>query len=165
MDPAASARVLIVDDNRDAGFLLGKVLRRAGFEVAEIGDHATAIATLMSETEPVNAVISSFSTAGSAASLKLLDAIRNHQDPAINQIRLMIVTDQPRQQIFAWQAGVDEIVMRPYHAEPMVEAVTAMVRRADVDRQAHRRERIARVKATMRENPIGSATSRVASFN
>ena len=157
----APARVLVVDDNPDAAHLLGKLLRRAGYEVAEIGEHAVAVATLMAEVQPVSGVVSAFSTSGSAASLKLLDAIRNNADPKVNQVRMMIISDQERQQIFAWQAGVDEIVMRPYHAEPMTEALNRMVQRPDNERVAYRREQVARVKATVAENPM-MATARAA---
>ena len=81
-------RLLIVDDNPDAARLLGKLFRREGFEVAEVNDHQVALVALANEPNPISAVVSSFSTAGTGASVKLLDAVRNHHDPRVNTARM-----------------------------------------------------------------------------
>ena len=71
------ARILVVDDNPDAARLLGKLFRRAGYEVAEVSDHQVALITMMNEPEPISAVVASFSTSGNGSCLKLLDAVRH----------------------------------------------------------------------------------------
>ena len=143
-----SNRVLVVDDNEDAGRLLGKIVRRAGYEVAEMGDHQVAIATLVNETQPVGAVIASFTTTGTGACLRLLDAIRSHTEPKICELRVMLVSDQPRQQIFCLQAGADAIMLRPYHSTDLLDELSTMIERPDEDRMPYRRRTIELLKRT-----------------
>jgi DNA-binding response OmpR family regulator len=142
-------RVLVVDDLPEAGRLLGRILRRAGYQVAEISDPQLAVASLSQEEEPVDALVASFTTSGTRASLRLLDAIRNHTDPAVSELRVLLVSDQPRQQIFCLQAGADAILLRPYHADALLAALADMVGRSDADRVVYRRDAVEALKRTM----------------
>lgn len=148
VDPSG-VRVLVVDDHTDAGRLLGKILRRAGYEVAEISDQQLAVANLGQESEPVGAVVASFTTTGTRASLRLLDSIRNHPDPQVSSLRVLLVSDQPRQQIFCLQAGADAILLRPYHSAHLLAAMEEMIGRPDADRAAYRRATVEELKRTM----------------
>ena len=156
-------RILVVDDNSDAARLLGKLFRRVGYEVAEVGDHQVAMITMMNEPAPISAVIGSFSTSGNAACLKLLDAVRNTPDARVNAQRMVLILDSPRQQLFAWQSGVDELIMRPYRAEDMLAAVATVIGRSDGDRVGYRRQMIdllreqTRQPDEQREPTIGAA--------
>jgi CheY-like chemotaxis protein len=148
VDPSG-VRVLVVDDHPDAGRLIGTLLRHAGYEVAELGDQQLAVATLVHESEPVGAVVASFTTSGTRASLRLLDSIRNHPEPQVNGLRVLLVSDQPRQQIFCLQAGADAVLLRPYHSEVLLAAVADMVARPDAERAAYRRAAVDELKRTM----------------
>jgi len=143
------ARVLVVDDHPDAGRLVGKLLRREGYEVAELSDHQLAVANLVNETEPVAAVVASFTTSGARASLRLLDAVRNHPEARINGLRVLLMSDQPRQQIFCLQAGADAILLRPYHSDQLLTSLADMIRRPEADRTTFRRARIEQLKGEM----------------
>ena len=129
-------RILVVDDNPDSARLVAKLFRRAGFEVAEVGDHQVALMTLMNEPAPISAVIASFSGTGNAASLKLLDAVRHTPDARVNSQRMVLVLDSPRQHMFSWQSGADAVLMRPYPAAP---ATASPGQRDDTDSVAEPR--------------------------
>lgn len=132
----------MVDDNADAARLLGKLFRKQGYEVAEVGDHQVALITLMNEPDPISAVVASFSTSGNGSCLKLLDAVRHTPEARVNAQRVVLILDTPRQHMFAWQSGADEIMLRPYQADDLVAAVTATIERPDSDRPAYRRQMI-----------------------
>jgi len=140
------ARVLVVDDHPDAARLLGKLLRSAGYQVAETTEHQLAVTTLLDEPEPVDAVVASFTTSGTRASLRLLDTIRNHPEPRINGLRALLVSDQPRQQIFCLQAGADAVLLRPYHADTLARSLEQMLTRSAADRVAYRRRAVEQLK-------------------
>lgn len=136
-----SNRVLVVDDNADAATLVGRILRRAGFEVAEAGEYQLALATIANEPE-LGAVVVAFSIAGSGASLKLLDAVRNHANPDLREMPLILMTDHSRQLLFAWQAEADEVLVRPVHERRLAEAVREVLKRDDAGRAAYRSAQI-----------------------
>ncbi len=81
--------------------------------MAEVDDHHVAVNSILDEPEPIHAVVAGFSTAGTGASLRLLDAIRNHNDLRVNSTRFLLISDHPRKQIFCFQAGADAIMLRP----------------------------------------------------
>ncbi len=143
-------RVLVVDDNPDAGLLMVKLFRRAGYEVAEVTDHDVALATLINEPQPIAAVVASFSGSGTGSCLKLLDAVRNHIDPRVSAHRMVLIIDSPRQQMFSWQAGADEIILRPYHADGVITAAEKAINRANDERPMYRRRMIEELAA----NPV-----------
>jgi DNA-binding response OmpR family regulator len=162
-----SNRVLVVDDHEDAGRLVGKLLRRSGYEVAELGDHQAAIAALVEEPEPIGAVVASFTTTGTAAAIRLLDAVRNHPDPKISGLRVLLVSEQPRQQIFCYQAGADAIVLRPFHASVLLAAMSEMLNRPEDERMSYRRQRVTELKADavdFRGDPPTTWTTATAQF-
>jgi hypothetical protein len=41
--------------------------------------------------------------------------------------------------MFSWQAGIDEFLPRPFHADQLITAVTEALGRPDSDRRHHRR--------------------------
>lgn len=135
-------RILVVDDNPDACRLLGKLFRKVGYEVAEVGDHDVALVTLMNEPTPISAVVASFSLAGNTACLKLLDAVRHTPDPKVHGRKVILILDTPRQQMFSWQSGADEILLRPYPAIEMLTKVAEALERPDADRPVYRRTMI-----------------------
>jgi DNA-binding response OmpR family regulator len=144
--PKGPPRILVVDDNPDAARLLGKLFRRVGYEVAEVSDHQVALITMMNEPAPISAVIASFSTSGNGSCLKLLDAVRHTPEARVNTQRVVLILDSTRQQMFSWQSGADEIILRPYRAEDLLAAVGDVIERADADRPAYRRQMIDRIR-------------------
>lgn len=153
------ARLLVVDDNADAGRVIAKLLRNAGYEVAELHDQQTTMSMLSAESGPIDGVVASFTTAGTSAGLRLLDAIRNHVEPRVNHLKFLLVSDNPRQQLFGIQAGADALIVRPYPSIDLVEATTDMVNRSDEDRIDHRRAMIAELRSEDRRVPVTASVT------
>ena len=143
---AGPSRVLVVDDHPEAAKLLGKLLRRSGYEVAEVADDQVVLLTLTNEATPIIAVVASFSYAGTGAALKLLDGIRHAPEPRVNQCRVIVVADSSSQLMFAWQSGADAIIERPYSSAQLVSELDAAIERTNEERTAHRAEHIARLR-------------------
>ncbi len=152
-------RILVVDDDPDAARLLGAILRREGYEVAEVAEHSIALLTLVNEPNPIDGVVASFTNGGTAAGLKLLDAIRHHSDARISMTRVMLLMDSQRRHVYSFQSGVDEVVLRPTHESQIVEAVRALVTRADSERAAHRRRMIDYLNETHHSDAVESDQS------
>ncbi|MEZ5321145.1 MAG: hypothetical protein R2698_03500 [Microthrixaceae bacterium] len=141
-------RVIVVDDDPDAGRLLGALLRREGYEVAEIGDHQVVLVTLQNEPSPIAGVVVSCTAGGSAACLKLLDAVRHTPDRQVSDMALLLVLDDDQQHRFAWESGADAILTRPYHERELVDAVESMIGLGEEARVARRDHEIARLSET-----------------
>jgi DNA-binding response OmpR family regulator len=115
----------------------------------------------MNEPDPISAVIASFSTSGNGSCLKLLDAIRHTPEPRVNAQRVVLILDTPRQQMFAWQSGADEILLRPYQADDLLAAVGATI-----ERHAHRRQMIDVIREqSVATHPPGEEPVGAARFN
>jgi DNA-binding response OmpR family regulator len=155
--PQGPPRVLIVDDHPDAARLLGKIYRRAGYEVAEVDDHHVALNSIVDEPEPIHAVVAGFSTAGTGASLRLLDAIRNHHDQRVNTTRFLLISDHPRKQIFCFQAGADAIMLRPLESAELLDLTADMIVRPEEERIPYRRRKIQALKAERDISPSDPA--------
>ena len=56
--------------------------------------------------------------------------------------RVVLIIDTPKQQLFTWQSGVDDVLLRPFNASEMVELVIAAALRPDGDRPLYRRQNI-----------------------
>lgn len=140
--PNGPHRLLVVDDNPDAARLISKLLRAAGFEVAEVNDQSIALATLLNEPEPISGVIASFSSAGTPAALKLLESIRAHRDARVHRVKVITILDQPKQQLFTWQSGADGVLVRPFHSSDLVSTASDAATRPDSERARHRRDRV-----------------------
>lgn len=156
---AGPTRVLVVDDHPAAAKLLGKLLRRSGYEVAEVADEAVALHTLQNETTPITAVVASFSSAGIGAGIKLLDAIRRAPEPQVKGCRVVLMTDRSSQVLFAWQSGADAIIERPYSADHLLDELAAAIARDDAERAAWRAERVEELRriVTAAAEQVGAA--------
>jgi len=62
----------------------------------------------------------------------------------------VLIIDSPRQQMFSWQAGADEIILRPYHADGVITAAEKAINRANDERPQYRRRMIEELAA----NPV-----------
>jgi CheY-like chemotaxis protein len=144
----------VVDDHLEAGYLLSRLLRRGGYEVAELHDLDAVVETLTELDGSVAAIVATFTHAGTAASLHLLDALRNHVDPRLSSPRILLTADESRQQIFCLQAGADAVLLRPFTDVELTEAVDRMMARPERDRAAYRRIVIQRIKSE-NSSPLG----------
>src|SRR5262245_10106217 len=100
-------------------------------------------------TDPrlADCVVLDVSVGGIGGNHKLLDAIRGHHDPVVAGMRVVLVSTTASNAIFSWQAGIDEFVVRPFHADTLVEAVASAIARPDEERPRYRRQRLDAVGA------------------
>jgi len=113
-----------------------------------VGDHQAAVGAMVAHDDAVAGVVASFTTTGTSGGLRLIDALRNHPLERINQLRVLLISDQPRQQIFCLQAGADAILMRPFSDKELVATAEEMLARPDQDRESYRRSMVDEVKRT-----------------
>jgi DNA-binding response OmpR family regulator len=140
------ARVLVVHDEPDGCELLVRLLDRAGHETDRASDFLEMSDKLL-VPRPADCVVLDVAEGGIGGNLKLLDAIRGHHEPVVAAMRVVLVSATASNAIFSWQAGIDEFVVRPFHADQLVDAVGSAIRRLDEERPRYRRRRLDAVGA------------------
>lgn len=137
---AGPARLLVVDDDPDSLELISRLLEAATYGTERCADHNEAISMLKSADPPFSGLVIDFQGGGTSSSLKLLDAVRHLDDSARARVPAIILTSIDSNRVFAWQSGTDGYLVRPFHANEMIELVHAMLERTDDEREQYRRE-------------------------
>ncbi len=121
---ATRERVLIVEDNEHASFLLKRLLERAGFDAIVSPDGRDAIAKL-SSLEPVDAVLLDLMLPYVSGYQVLIEA-RKH--PAWRAVPIVVVTARTLEMdaVRALETGANDFVRKPFRPDELV----ARVRRA-----------------------------------
>jgi DNA-binding response OmpR family regulator len=121
---ARPERVLIVEDNEHAAYLLRTLLERAGYAVIESPDGRDAIAKLGS-LEPVDLVILDLMLPYVSGYQVLIEA---RQNPKWQRVPIVVVTARTLEMdaVRALETGADDFVRKPFAPEELV----ARVRRA-----------------------------------
>lgn len=132
----------MVGDDQDASDLLVRLLEHRGFVTTRSDDVDDALNRIETSDEPVDLALVDFRNGGTSQGLKLLDAVRAHDDEQIARLRVIITTGRDENRLFSWQSGVDGFLVRPYHADELVDEVTAALGRSDDQRVAHRQEQM-----------------------
>ncbi|MDZ7734374.1 MAG: hypothetical protein U5R31_16025 [Acidimicrobiia bacterium] len=92
---------------------------------------------------PFDLVLADLTPAGTTSqSLKLLEAVRASDDPDVAGVRVIICTNVDTNRLFSWQSGVDGFLVRPFHADELLETVREALARSDGERTAHREEQV-----------------------
>jgi len=139
--PTGPPHVLVVNDEPDACELLVRILRRAGNTVSrasgyeDMSDHLTA-------GSPPDVIVLDVAAGGIGANLKLLDGVRGFRDPDVAGIPVVLVAAAPSSAMFSWQSGIDELLVRPFHADELVAAVASAHDRPAEERPHHRRRQL-----------------------
>ena len=141
-DDPSDVRILVVDDDADACELLARLVESQGWQADRLHSHQDAILQLSRPDHRVDGLIADFSSGGTASNLKLLESVR-HGDAHRRHLPVMLLTESPQNRSFAFQSGADAFLVRPFHANEMLEELHAMLSRTDEEREAHRREQLA----------------------
>jgi CheY-like chemotaxis protein len=115
-------RILVVDDEPDLRYILRRIFERAGHEVADAGNGATALETV--HRSPPDLVVTDMMmpVMGGAELIRRLRA-----DPATAQIPLLAVSGDAR-----LADGADAVLGKPWKSQQLLAAVTAlMAQKAD----------------------------------
>ena len=144
---AGPARLLVVDDDTDARELISRILEQATYTVERCADHNAAVQAVKQADPPFSGVVVDFQSGGTSSSLKLLDAIRHIDDKARAKTPTIILTSTDTNQVFAWQSGSDGFLVRPFHADDLVDGVHSMLERTPDEREQHRRDRMKQARS------------------
>ena len=144
-------RVLVVNDE-DGLELLCRLLSRAGYEVDRA---ATPDETLerISDFHP-HCVVLDLSAGGIGQNLTLLDTIRGQVDEMVAGARVVLVAPQSSNSLFAWQAGIDAFLPRPFHADELLHEVAGCLARPNDERGQHRRRELDAAKSQGRQTSV-----------
>jgi DNA-binding response OmpR family regulator len=131
-----SNRVLVVNDDADAGELIARLCETLGLDVVRSTDAADALSDLRADAYGL--VVIDLLLAGVTAGLRLLDEVRDLDGPSAGAgVVVIAATDTNR--LFAFQSGADGFIVRPFHAEELLECMTDVLSRSHEERVEHRR--------------------------
>jgi DNA-binding response OmpR family regulator len=146
--PADGAHLLVVDDDPGACETVRRFFELHRFEVTTAADIDAALAAVTEGATDL--VVIDFHQGGTTQGLKLLDRIRAHDDVGVAHTRVIMTTDLDENRVFSWQSGVDGFLIRPYHANELIESVVAALGRTDAERAAYRQDQMRDVDQTRR---------------
>ena len=139
--PAGPTRVLVVDDNADACELIARIVESAGWTATRCYAQDEALDKLDTGDPPFKAVVADFQSGGVGASLELLDAVRRNKD--FSQVPVLLLTQNETNRMFAWESGADAFLVRPFHADDLINEIYAVLTRSVDEREAWREEQLA----------------------
>ncbi len=122
--------VLIVDDDRELRALYRTVLERAGHLVDEAANGAEALKYLMTRTPDVIVMDMLMPMLGGEAVMK-----RIRQMPALNDVRIVVLTAYPRFRDSALYLQADAFLVKPVRPRQIVQAVEGTLDAADDSRE------------------------------
>jgi two-component system, OmpR family, response regulator ResD len=137
---AGPTRVLVVNDDPDACELIARIIESAGWIALRCHSHDDALAALPGAKPALKAVLADFHAGGASAGLKLLDDIRRM--PAFTNMPVLLLTHNDANRLFAWQAGIDGFLVRPFHADQLINEVYAVLTRTPQERDTYRQQRL-----------------------
>lgn len=121
---SAPERVLVVEDNEHAAYLLRVLLERAGYEVSVSADGHDALARLKS-MQPVDLVLLDLMLPYVSGYQVLIEARR---DPQWRHVPIIVVTARTLEMdaVRALESGANDFVRKPFQPDELI----ARVRRA-----------------------------------
>lgn len=124
-------KVLIVEDEAPVRQMIAFSLNRAGFDVAEAGDCATA-RTSIADSRP-DLVLVDWMLPDSSG-LELTRSIK--RDEAYKDLAIIMLTARAEEQskILGLDGGADDYVTKPFSARELVSRINAVLRRAGIEK-------------------------------
>jgi len=121
---AQSLRVLVVEDNEHAAYLLRSLLEHAGFEVSLSKDGRDALAKLAS-TEPVDLVLLDLMLPYVSGYQVLIEA---RKDPRWARVPIVVLTARTLEMdaVRALETGANDFIRKPFLPDELI----ARIRRA-----------------------------------
>ena len=138
VDPGAGA-VLVLNDDRDACELIARLVESAGWPV----ERAYVVDEVLGEITRGSyaAVIVDSMSIGITAAFRVLDEIRK-SGPETRNVAVVILAATDTNRLFAFQSGVDGYVVRPVHADELLDVVRMVLTRTTDERVEFRRAQL-----------------------
>ncbi len=153
--PAASARVLLADDNADMRAYVGRLLRRAGYDVAAVADGEQALAACLAN--PPDLVLTGVMMPG-LDGFSLLARLRGDERTALLPVLLLSARAGEEARVEGLEAGADDYIVKPFGSRELLARVDAAVRLSRARKEAMGREaEIARLRASFEDTAVGMA--------
>lgn len=134
-----SGQVLVVNDDSDGCELIARLVASAGWSAQRCTDPGSALAALKGDDGWVAVVLDL--RGGMVESLPVLAEIRQ-QDPPVGDLAVLMLSSTADNETFAWQAGADGYLRRPFHANDLLSDLREAVDRPVDERDAYRRGRV-----------------------
>jgi DNA-binding response OmpR family regulator len=131
----------VVDDNAEACELIARIVESAGWTATRSFSQDDALDKLDKGDPAFKAVIADFHSGGTGASLELLDAIRRDRD--VSEVPVLLLTQSDTNRMYAWESGADAFLVRPFHADDLINEIYAVLTRSTDERDAWREEQLA----------------------
>src|SRR5580693_5100315 len=131
--PAASERILLVDDEPDLRQLVTFNLREAGFEVDAVGSGQAGLA-LASRLRPAVVVLDLMLP--DVSGMEVCRALR--ADPLLAEVAVLMLTARGDEydRVMGFEVGADDYVVKPFSVRELVMRVKALARRTAERRAA-----------------------------
>jgi CheY-like chemotaxis protein len=115
--PDERPRILVVEPNRTNLGVMARRLAEAGYRVTAADSGASAIAELY--RLPIDLVLAELNMARMGGA-ELARAIRG--EVQWNDIPIMLITgkSEPKGAVRAYEAGVDDVILKPFHFEVLI---------------------------------------------
>src|SRR6476646_9991034 len=125
--PDERPRVLVVEPNRTNLGVMARRLAEAGYRVTTAGSGATAIAELY--RPPIDLVLAELDMPQMSGA-ELAQTIRG--EVQWNDIPIMLITgkSEPKGAVRAYEAGADDVILKPFHFEVLVARIGRRIARA-----------------------------------
>jgi DNA-binding response OmpR family regulator len=131
--------VLVLNEDRDACELIARLVESVGLTAERSVDLSGVAAVL--DAGGYSAVVVDSLGAGIAAAFKVLDDVRNASAIVRNTpVIILAATDTNR--LFAFQSGVDGYVVRPVHADELLDTLRLVLARSLEERIEYRRSQL-----------------------
>ena len=136
---AEDGSILVVNDDEDACELIARLMESAGWQAIRSHDLATVSGTIGKE-RPSGVVIDSMRF-GITTAFELLNEIRAG-GPEAQDVPVVIIAATDTNRLFAYQSGADGFVVRPVHADELLETMLNVLTRSPAERADFRRTQL-----------------------
>lgn len=116
------ARVLLVEEDAGHAGTLARVLDLGGFHVAVVRSAQLALQCI--RDEDVRVVVLSNSRRGIAMTTHLVSQLRSRPEPGLNTAGIVAIVDDQVDAAFGLGDDADAVLVRPFDADRLVDAVT-----------------------------------------
>src|SRR3954470_7297289 len=125
--PEERPRILVVEPNRSNLGVIARRLSEAGYRVTTADSGASAIAELY--RFPIDLVLAEL-TMPRMSGADLARAIRG--EVQWNDIPIMLITgkSEPKGAVRAYEAGADDVILKPFHFEVLIARIERRIDRA-----------------------------------